>query len=112
MDLKNYNIYNNEINFNNFDFPHNFLEGLDEIEQQYSPNILIICYQAGIEREHLLKKIEEYNAEIINDLKIMKSISIKIPENKEIEDAIEYFKKVDGVIKVNKNEIKKKKLKK
>ena len=80
-----------KINFDSLS-PHNSLFlGLDEIEQQYSPNILIICYQPDIGREPLLKKIKEYNAEIINDLKIMKSISIKIPENKEIEDAIEYF---------------------
>ena len=33
----------------------------------------------------------------------MKSISVKIPENTNIEDAIEYFQKVEGVLTVNRD---------
>ena len=74
-------------------------------EQQYSSNVLIIFYDAGIGKEPLLKAIEDYHAEVLYDLKIMKSISIKIPENTKIEDAIEYFQKVEGVLGVNRDAV-------
>ena len=51
-------------------------------QPKYSPNVLIIFYDSTIGKEPLLKAIEEYHATVIYDLKIMKSISIKIPENK------------------------------
>ena len=35
----------------------------------------------------------------------MKSISIKIPDGCKIEDAIEYFNKVNGVLQVNRDAI-------
>ena len=70
---------------------------------QYSPSTLIIFYDSEIGKEPLLKAIEEYHAEIIYDLKIMKSITIKIPEGGKIEEAIEYFKKVNGVLQVNRD---------
>ncbi len=72
-------------------------------QEQYSPSTLIIFYDSEIGKEPLLKAIEEYHAEIIYDLKIMKSITIKIPEGGKIEEAIEYFKKVNGVLQVNRD---------
>ena len=82
----------------NFDYPK-------ENQTQYSPNTLIIFYDTLIGKEYLLNAIEEYNATIIYDLKIINSISIKIPENANIEDAIEYFQKVEGVLAVNRDAI-------
>ena len=74
-------------------------------QPQYSPSTLIIFYDSSIGKEPLLKAIEEYHASIIYDLKIMKSISIKIPEGSKIEDAIEYFNKIEGVLQVNRDSI-------
>ena len=74
-------------------------------QPQYSPNVLIIFYDVKIGKEPLLKAIEDYHATVIYDLKIMKSISIKIPENTKIEDAIDYFQKVEGVLTVNRDAI-------
>ena len=72
-------------------------------QPEYSPSILIIFYDAEIGKEPLLKAIDDYHATVIYDLKIMKSISIKIPEGTKIEDAIEYFNKVEGVLQVNRD---------
>ena len=66
-------------------------------QTQYSNTTLIIFYDSVIGKEPLLKAIEEYKAHIIYDLKIMKTITIKIPKETKIEDAIEYFNKVEGV---------------
>ena len=38
-----------------------------------------------------------------NILKIMKSITIKIPEGTNLDDAIQHFNKVEGVLQVNKD---------
>ena len=74
-------------------------------QPNYSPSTLIIFYDSTIGKEPLLKAIEEYKASIIYDLKMMNSITIKIPEGSEIEDAIEYFNKIDGVLQVNRDSI-------
>ena len=72
---------------------------------QYSPSTLIIFYDAEIGKEPLLKAIEEYHSQIIYDLKMMNSITIKIPEGANIEDAIKYFNKTQGVLQVNRDSI-------
>ena len=64
---------------------------VNQPEPEYSPSTLIIFYDAGIGKEPLLKAIEDYHATVIYDLKIMKSITIKIPDGTNIEDAINYF---------------------
>ena len=72
-------------------------------QPKYSSNVLIIFYDVTIGKDPLIKAIKEFNATIIYDLNIMKSITIKIPEDKKIEEAIEFFQKVDGVLTVNRD---------
>ena len=78
---------------------------MNQNEPQYSPSTLIIFYDVSVGKEPLLKAIEDYHATVIYDLKIMKSITIKIPDDCKIEDAIEYFNKVNGVLQVNRDAI-------
>ena len=72
-------------------------------QEEFSPSVLIIFYDAEIGKEPLLKAIEDYHATVIYDLKIMKSITVKIPDGTNLEDAIQYFNKVEGVLQVNKD---------
>ena len=72
-------------------------------QPQYAPSTLIIFYDPEVGKEPLLKAIEDYHATVIYDLKIMKSITIKIPEGTNLDDAIQYFNKVEGVLQVNKD---------
>ena len=74
-------------------------------QQQFSPTNLIITVDNTIGKEHLKKAIEEYHAEILYDYNIINSMAIKIPEDKNIEKAIEFFKKVKGVIGVERDGI-------
>jgi len=74
-------------------------------EQQYSPTNLIISVDKNIGKEPLKKAITEYGAEILYDYNIIPSMAIKIPVGKNIEDAIEYFKKIEGVIGVERDGI-------
>ena len=74
-------------------------------QPKYSPSTLIIFYDVNIGKEPLLKAIEDYKATVLYDLQIMKSISIKIPDGTKIEDAIDFFNKVEGVLVVNRDAI-------
>ena len=79
--------------------------GFRQPKEEFSPTTLIIFYDVEIGKEPLLKAIEDYHATVIYDLKIMKSISIKIPDGTNIDDAISYFNKVEGVLQVNRDRI-------
>ena len=70
-----------------------------------SPDTLIISYDESIGKQPLLDAIEEYNATIIYDYNIIKAVAIKIPDNTEIEMAIEFFKDVEGVLFVERDHI-------
>ena len=74
-------------------------------EPQYSPTNLIISVDQNIGKDHLKKAIQEYNAEVLYDYNIISSMAIKIPPGKNIEEAIEFFKKVKGVIAVERDGI-------
>ena len=74
-------------------------------QPQYSPTNLIIRVDKSIGKEPLKKAIEEYHAEVLYDYNIIPSMAIKIPLEKNIEEAIEFFKKVEGVVGVERDGI-------
>ena len=76
-----------------------------EDEQDVSPNTLIIMYDTEIGKEPLQTAITEYGAEIIYDYSIIPAIAIRIPDGKDIREAMEYFKKVKGVVSVERDHI-------
>ncbi|KAG4083043.1 hypothetical protein H8356DRAFT_1751391 [Neocallimastix lanati (nom. inval.)] len=81
--------------------------GLDQpkiSETEYSPSTLIIFVDSNIGKDDLKKAIEEYQAEVIYDYNSFNSMAIKIPSGKTIEEAIQYFQNVKGVIMVNRDQ--------
>lgn len=72
---------------------------------QFSPKTLIISYDKEVGKGPLLKAIKDYGAEIIYDYSIIPGMAIRIPEGKDIHDAIDYFKKVKGVVSVERDRI-------
>ena len=70
-----------------------------------SPDKLIIMYDEEIGKEPLLAAVEAYGAELIYDYSIIPGIAIRIPEGKDIRDAINYFKKVKGVTAIERDQI-------
>ena len=81
------------------------LEPIPLGEEFYSPDRLLIMYDEEIGKEPLLAAIEEYKAEIIYDYSIIPGMAIKIPEGADIHEAMEYFKKVKGVVSVERDQI-------
>lgn len=78
-------------------------EGWGGIE--YAPSTLIIMVDAEVGKEPLRKAIEKYGATIIYDYSIIPGMAIRIPDDKTLEEAIVYFKKVRGVVSVERDRI-------
>ena len=66
---------------------------------------MIISYDVAIGKEPLLAAIEQYNATILYEYNIINAVAIRIPEGTDIEDAIEFFSAVEGIIMVNRDQI-------
>lgn len=73
--------------------------------QDVSSNTLIIMYDTEVGKEPLQKAIAQYEAEIIYDYSIIPGMAIRIPEGKDIKDAIAFFKNVKGVTSVERDHI-------
>ena len=70
-----------------------------------SSNTLIISYDVTVGKEPLLAAIEQYNATILYEYNMVNAISIRIPDGEDIEDAVQFFESVDGVLIVNRDYI-------
>lgn len=76
-----------------------------KVDEQSVSRTLIIYYDAEIGKEYLMEAVKKYGAELLYEYKMLKGISIRIPEDKSVEQAITYFRKVKGVISVHRSQI-------
>lgn len=72
---------------------------------EFTPNTLLIMYEKEVGKEPLVEAIKAYKAEIIYDYGKVTGFAIRIPDGKKIDDAIQYFKKVEGVKSVERDRI-------
>lgn len=72
---------------------------------EFTPNTLLIMYEKEVGKEPLVEAIKAYKAEIIYDYGKVTGFAIRIPNDKKIDDAIQYFKKVEGVKSVERDRI-------
>ena len=70
------------------------------IMQEHSPNVFLVMYDVEIGKEPLLKAIEDYKCEIKYDYSIINGMALKKPDDKTLEETMQYFKKVKGVTNV------------
>ena len=70
------------------------------IMQEHSPNVFLVMYDAEIGKEHLLEAIKDYKCEIKYDYSIINGMALKKPDDKTLEETMQYFKKVKGVTNV------------
>lgn len=66
-------------------------------EPEHSPNVFLVMYDNEIGKEPLQKAIKEYKCEVIYDYNIINGMALKKPEDKTLEETIQYFKGVKGV---------------
>ncbi|MCR5131232.1 MAG: DUF1294 domain-containing protein [Prevotella sp.] len=67
---------------------------------EHSSTVFIVMYDRSIGKEPLLKAIKKYKAKIIYDYNITPGMALKKPDNKTLEETMQYFRKVKGVISV------------
>ena len=71
-----------------------------KIVPEHSPNVFLIMYDAKTGKEPLLEAIKEYKCEIIYDYGTINGMALRKPEDKTLEETMQYFKKVKGVTNV------------
>ena len=72
---------------------------------EFSPTTIIVTYDAEVGKQPLLDAIKASGAEIIYDYKLIHGMAIKKPENMTLDEAIAHFRKVKGVLTVEKDRI-------
>ena len=68
--------------------------------QEHSPNVFLVMYDAEIGKDPLLKAIEDYKCEIKYDYSKINGMALKKPDDKTLEETMQYFKNVKGVTSV------------
>lgn len=69
-------------------------------EPEHSPNVFLVMYDEKEGKEHLQKAIKEYKCEIVYDYGMINGMALKKPEDKTLEDTMQYFRGVKGVLTV------------
>lgn len=69
-------------------------------EPEHSPNVFLVLYEEKVGKNPLLKAVKEYNCEVVYDYKFINGMALKKPEAKSLEETMQYFKNVKGVLTV------------
>ena len=68
-----------------------------QAEQEHSPNVFLVMYDAEVGKAPLLDAVNAYKCEVIYDYNIINGMALKKPESKSLEETMQYFKSVKGV---------------
>ncbi len=71
-----------------------------QLVPEHSPNVFLVMYDEKVGKEPLLKAIKEYKCEIVYDYNSINGMALKKPEEKSLEETMQYFKGVKGVLTV------------
>lgn len=74
-------------------------------DEQFSPKTLIIYYDGNKGKMNLKRAIRKYKATIIYQYNIINAFAISIPEGEILDASIAYFRKIRGVLGVEKDRI-------
>lgn len=72
-----------------------------EQAREHSDSVFLVMYDPQVGKASLLEAIEHYNAEIVYDYSMMPGMAIKRPANKSLEETMQYFRTVKGVVSVD-----------
>ena len=72
---------------------------------EYNPHVLIVFYDTKVGSAPLLKAAKAFGSEIIYTYRIIHAVALRVPENKDMKTAINYYGKVKGVIQVERDRI-------
>ena len=72
---------------------------------EYNPHVLIVFYDTKVGSAPLLKAAKAFGSEIIYTYRIIHAVALRVPENKDMNTAINYYGQVKGVIQVERDRI-------
>lgn len=67
---------------------------------EHSPDVFLISYDAETGKDPVLKAIKKYRCEIVYDYHTFNGMALKKPEDKTLEETMQYFRWVKGVLTV------------
>lgn len=68
---------------------------------EHSPNVFLITYDAEVTKDALLKAIKEQGCDIVYDYHSFNGMALKKPREKSLEETMQYFRTVKGVLTVD-----------
>ena len=71
-----------------------------QYEQEHSPNVFLVMYDEKVGKAPLQKAIKAYGCEVIYDYNLINGMTLKKPDGKTLEETMQYFKEVKGVLTV------------
>lgn len=73
----------------------------EEDADDHSPTTFIVMYDKAVGNKPLLRAIKDYGARVIYDYGSMAGMALGKPENKTLEETMQYFRSVKGVLSVS-----------
>lgn len=75
------------------------------LEPDHSPNVFLVMYDPAVGKDALQKAIKEYGCEtqkveVVYDYRIIHGMALKKPDCKTLEETMEFFRGVEGVLSV------------
>ena len=78
----------------------------DKTSEWLSTNrVLIVFYEAGLGRRHLMKQAKKLNCSIIYDYHNFNAVALKVPEEANIDDVIARLRQTKGVLQVSRDHV-------
>ena len=76
-----------------------------ELQGEFSPTTVIVMVDSVVGKEPLRKAVARCGATIIYDYNIIPGMAIAKPETMTLDEAIDYFRRVEGVVSVERDRI-------
>ncbi len=74
-------------------------------KRDFSPTTVIVMVDTVVGKEPLREAVDHCGATIIYDYRIIPGMAIAKPETMTLDEAIDYFKRVEGVVSVERDRI-------
>ena len=77
----------------------------DSANKEFNSHVVIVYYDKNVGKRFLLKAAKKWGSEIVYNYMIIPAVALTVPANRNLETTIKYFRKVKGVLQVNRDRI-------
>ena len=79
---------------------HSCVPSVASDQRSSAPNVFLVMYDEKVGKAPLQKAVKAYKCEVIYDYNIINGMALKKPDDKTLEETMQYFKGVKGVLTV------------